>query len=148
MATTLYFKIFDISENGDLTVLRDELYHWFSAFGPLNGRRVAVRVETVGNTCAQKKTALRQLEELIVDSAVEDGGTTLVWEQSGYRFRFVARHYCWNGKEIHITANEALFLYRWLVRDEDICKTQMYYLRNMRRRLGKEFLEEIQNGQT
>jgi hypothetical protein len=90
----------------------------------------------------QKKTAFRQLEELIVDGAVENEDLPAVWEQHGYLFKFIARKYFWNGQKIHITANEALFLYRWLVLKDELCKEQMYYLRNMRRRMGKEFLAE------
>jgi hypothetical protein len=90
----------------------------------------------------QKKTALRQLEELVVDGIVEDAGRPVVWERHGYRFKFIARKYFWRYEEIHVTADEALFLYRRLVLNDDTSKTQMYYLRNMRRRLGKEFLAE------
>ena len=54
------------------------------------------------------------------------------------------RKFFWKGNEVYITANEALFLYRWLVLHDDLTKLQRYFLRNMRRRLGKDFLTEVQ----
>jgi hypothetical protein len=104
---------------------------------------LVVTLESMDGKRRQKKTALRQLEELIVDGIVENEDQPTVWKQHGYLFKFIARKYFWGGKEIHVTANEALFLYRWLVLKEDTCGTQTYYLRNMRKRLGKNFLTEV-----
>jgi hypothetical protein len=97
---------------------------------------LVVTLQEMGVARQQKKTALRQLEELVVDGE-------FVWTKFGYRFGFMARKYLWNDKEIHITANEALYLYRWLVLNDDTHKVQGYYLSNMRKRLGKEFLSEV-----
>jgi hypothetical protein len=105
------------------------------------GCLLRVTLETAGKDRTRKKTALRQLEELIVDSIKK--GTPVVWENFDCSFRFLAQRYFWHDKEIYVTANEALFLYRWLVLNEDICELQTYYLRNMRRRMGKEFLSEV-----
>jgi hypothetical protein len=96
---------------------------------------LVVTLQAMDGKRRQKKTAAQQLEELAA------GGESM-WTEYEYRFGFMARKYFWNGKEIHITANEALFLYRWLVLSDDICEMQTYYLWNMRRRLGKEFLTE------
>jgi hypothetical protein len=104
---------------------------------------LVVTLQAMDGKRQQKMTALRQLKELIIDRLVEDQDTPTVWVQSGYRFYFMARKYFWNDKEIHITANEALFLYRWLMLHDDTYKMQMYYLRHMRKRLGNEFLAEI-----
>jgi hypothetical protein len=135
-------KVFEVSGDGDLTTVRDSLYCWLLSLEDIKGKRIAVSIKLAGDSRAPKKTALRQLEELIADNAVENGALPVVWERHGYRFKFISRKYFWNDEELYVTANEALFLYRWLVLDDDICKTQRYYLRNMRRRLGKEFLAE------
>jgi hypothetical protein len=140
---TLSFKVFDIAGERDLQALGDYFYALTRHPDNLAGKRVGISVKTVGDTRQQKKTALRQLEELIAGSAAGGEKTPAVWEQYGYLFKFAERKYFWNGKEIHVTANEALFLYRWLVLKDATCETQMYHLRNMRRRLGKEFLAEV-----
>jgi hypothetical protein len=140
---TLNSKLFDVAENGDLNTLCDAFYRWLLSFGDLEGKRIAVSIRTVKDRRAQKKTALRQLEETIVDSVSENENTPVVWENFGYCFRFLSRRYYWHNKEIHVTANEALFLYRWLVLNDGIYKTQMYYLRNKQKRLGKDFLSEV-----
>jgi hypothetical protein len=140
---TLSSKLFDIAENGDLNTLCDAFYRWLLSFGDLEGKRIAVSIKTIKDRRAQKKTALRQLEETIVASVRENRDTPVVWENFGYYFCFIERKYYWHDREIHVTANEALFLYRWLVLNAGIHKTQVYYLRNMRRRLGKAFLSEV-----
>jgi uncharacterized protein (UPF0216 family) len=119
----------------------DQVKEWFDGIERSSGDCTLV-VTLQDEKRRQKKTALRQLEELIADNAVENEALPVVWERHGYRFKFTAGKYFWNDKELYVTANEALFLYRWLILDDDICKTQRYYLRNMRRRLGKEFLAE------
>jgi hypothetical protein len=106
------------------------------------GNRIIITVETLDKQRGKKKSALAQLEELIVDT-VENSNTGTIWIQFEYRFCFLSREYFWNDKEIYITTNEALFLYRWLVLHDDTHKAQKYYLYAMRRRLGKNFLAEI-----
>jgi hypothetical protein len=133
-------KTFDVTGHDNLATLRDAFYQWLSSCGDLTGKQVVVRV--AGNR-ARKETAVKQLNELAADSIVEGEKAPVVWEQHGYRFCFKTRKYYWNDEEIHVTANEALFLYRWLVLNDDTCKTQRYYLRNARTRLGKAFLAEI-----
>jgi hypothetical protein len=125
------------------TVSWDCVKEWYDGVDRgLDDCTLVVTLQAMDRKRQQKMTAVRQLQELIVDNIVEDEDTPTVWVQFGYRFGFMARKYFWNDKEIHITANEALFLYRWLVLHDDICKTQMYYLRNMRKRLGNKFLAE------
>jgi hypothetical protein len=97
---------------------------------------LVVTLQTTDTKRQQKTTAVEQLEELVSDREY-------VWAQYEYRFGFMSRRYFWNNREIHVTASEALFLYRWLVLHDDTCETQTYYLRNMRKRLGKEFLAEV-----
>jgi hypothetical protein len=135
-------KYFDVSGEDGLRALGDYFYSLTRHPDNLVGKRIVVNVELIEARYARKKSAARQLEELLVNSAVEDKNTPFVWEKFGYRFCFTAREYFWNGMEIHITANEALFLYRRLVPDDDTGKMQTHYLRNMRRRLGEAFLAE------
>jgi hypothetical protein len=92
---------------------------------------------------AGKKTLQRQLEELVIDSIVEDDKVHTTWVKSGYDFRFITRKYFWNKEEIHITAGEAIFLFRWLVLGVVPDSRQQWSLRNLRKRHGKDFLSEV-----
>ena len=67
-----------------------------------------------------------------------------VWRKPNYNFDFVKRKFLWKGKVQHITSGEALCLYRWLVLNETPDREQYFFLYNMRRRLGTEFLSEIE----
>jgi hypothetical protein len=91
---------------------------------------------------SQKQTAVRELEELTTKNIREEKWH-VTWEEHGYKFLFYSRQYFWNGREIYVTANEALFLYRWLILHDDTCEVQTHYLRNMRQRFGKTFLAEV-----
>jgi hypothetical protein len=123
------------------TVSWDYVKEWYEGVDRgLDDCTLVVTLQAMDGKRQQKMTAVRQLQELIVDNIVEDNSA--VWKRFEYNFCFMTRKYFWDGKEIHITANEALFLYRWLVLHDDIYKTQMYYLRNMRKRLGNKFLAE------
>jgi hypothetical protein len=126
------------------TVSWDCVKGWYDGVDRgLDDCTLVVTLQVMDGKRQQKMTAARQLEELIVDNIAEDEDTDTAWARFGYRFGFMSRKYFWNGREIHITANEALFLYRWLVLHDDIRNTQRYFLRNMRKRLGKEFLVEV-----
>jgi hypothetical protein len=123
-----------------VTIPLDRVKEWFDGVDRgLEDCTLVVTLQAMDGRRRQKETASRQLEELLVENIDRPA----VWEQHGYLFRFITRKYFWNDKEIHVTANEALFLYRRLVLNDDTSKTQMYYLRNMRRRFGKEFLVEV-----
>jgi hypothetical protein len=105
---------------------------------------IDVAIRRAGEARQRKKTATRQLGDLIADSPSE---LPLRFAEYGYEFNFLTRKFFWHGEEIHITANEALFLYRWVVlMDDNIRNVQRHFLRNMRRRLGKEFLAEVPHG--
>jgi hypothetical protein len=134
MSRILNSEVFDCDK--DLKSLCDEVCRWLSCFEDFAGKHVVVRIETTGDDRTRKKSAQRKLAELVICG--ED-----VWKQSAYEFNFKAREYKWNNREIHVTAGEALFLYRWLVLNDETHKEQMYYLKNIRRRLGKEFLSEV-----
>jgi hypothetical protein len=119
------------------TVSWDWVKEWYDGVGRgLDDCTLVVTLQAMDGKRRRKKTAVRQLEEMAANGES-------VWSEYEYRFCFSSRRYFWNGKEIYVTANEALFLYRWLVLNDDVCKTQMYYLWNMRKRLGKEFLAEV-----
>jgi hypothetical protein len=63
------------------------------------------------------------------------------WAEDGYEFSFSKRRYSWNGLRLHVTAGEALFLYRWLIQGS-YNASEKYYLHNLRKRYGPEFLAE------
>jgi hypothetical protein len=129
-------KVFEITEEADIVALGGKLFKWLPCSSDLIGKRITVSIETVGKDRTPKKTAFRQHEELVSDGE-------FMWVKYGYRFGFMIRKYWWNNREIYVTAGEALFLYRWLVLHDDVCKIQMYYLRNMRKHLGNKFLAEV-----
>lgn len=64
------------------------------------------------------------------------------WAKSGYDFDFTRHRYRWNGVTMHVTAGEALFLFRWLVQGS-YSAGEKYYLHNLRKRYGTEFLTEV-----
>jgi len=102
--------------------------------------RFTVTLETYGDTKKKKNTATAELESMAVDAALEDKD---VWSNGEYKFCFASKKYLWKKQEIYLTANEQLFLFRRLVLKDELHKRQTFYLRNMRRRLGKEFLSDI-----
>jgi hypothetical protein len=127
------------------TIPLDSINEWFCGIDRGAGDcALVITLEALDGKRRHKKSAARQLEELVADYAVDNSSAGAAWIQFGYRFCFTARTYFWNEKEIYVTANEALFLYRWLVLHDDTHSVQKYYLYNMRRRLGKAFLAEAQ----
>jgi hypothetical protein len=63
------------------------------------------------------------------------------WAKHGYEFDFGRKRYRWNGVSMHVTAGEALFLFRWLM-EGSYSAAEKYYLHNLRKRYGTEFLAE------
>jgi hypothetical protein len=85
---------------------------------------------------AKKADLVQQLKDAIVRT-----GTTS-WKLPPYEFRFAEGAYFREGREIKVTAGEALYLYEWLVegiRDS----AQRSRLADMRVRLGKSFLQGV-----
>jgi hypothetical protein len=139
MAKTLSSKRFFIPAAASL--IPPDVEAWFeSADRGKEDCTLVVTLQTAGEARQQKMTARRQLEELIVN---EDTDTSTAWVRFGYIFGFMTRTYLWKNEEIYVTAGEALFLYRWLVLDDDTHRMQRYYLRHLRKRFGKEFLAEV-----
>jgi hypothetical protein len=99
------------------------------------GCRFRLALEIAGGKRQKKFSAVRELESIAVDGEMS-------WKQGDYDFWFMSKKYFWKGKEIHLTAGEALFLYHVLVLREEYPR-QAFYWGNMRRRLGKDFLAEI-----
>jgi hypothetical protein len=127
-------KRFFVSEKEGIPL--DQIKAWFDACGAAGqGCDLVVTLRSTGGRRRQKEAAIKRLTELT-------GGKKNAWERLGYRFDFSARRYFWNEQEIYVTANEALFLYGWLVLDDGTFETQRYFLGNIRRRLGKAFMAE------
>jgi hypothetical protein len=89
----------------------------------------------VGERRMTNKTARRILREIIL-------GRDALWEAFGYSFDFNIGSYQWNGEYVYVTPCEALFLYRWLMRN-DIAGSPAFQLRHLRERHGKDFLREV-----
>lgn len=123
-------KIFDTPEPG----MCEAVMAMLKPYESLYGYTVVVQIRDPITTRKKKTSAKKELKTMIRLS--QD-----VWEQGEYRFLFKEREYYWKGVKIDLTAGEALYLYWWLVRGEQDPK-QRYFLRNLRRRFGKEFLAE------
>jgi hypothetical protein len=82
-----------------------------------------------------KSTALETLRSLVAQGEVS-------YIEHGYKFDFYTGSYYWKGTKVYITAGEALFLYRWLVLSQ-YERSQLYFIHNMRKRYGNEFLQEV-----
>jgi hypothetical protein len=69
-------------------------------------------------------------------------GREVIYREHGYDFNFYLNKYHWHDKSIHITQSEALFLYRWLMLNQRD-HSQMYFIHNIRKRYGRDFLQEV-----
>jgi hypothetical protein len=113
-----------------------------SGVDKLPGCYVTITVKSPGVDRLTKFTAKAELKDLVVDAALEGKDA---WRRKGYSFLFALGTHTWKGETIHLTAGEALYLFKWLVlEDKEYYRTRWYYLRNMRRRLGNEFLADIE----
>jgi len=134
-ATILSSKTFTVLKGANMP--RNEIEDWFYAINRIADCQLTVTLASLGVSRQPKITAKRELESLVADAVLEDKAR---WDNGDYHFNFLARTYIWDGRAIHVTDCEALFLFRWLVLNDDTHKLQWHYLRNMRRRLGKDFL--------
>jgi hypothetical protein len=64
------------------------------------------------------------------------------WTDGEYNFDFTKGEYKKGKKPLHLTAGEKLFLYNLLVRREAPSE-KMFFIKNIRRRLGSSFLKEV-----
>jgi len=132
-------EYFLIPRTGELPI--DRINRWYANINRKAGDyRVTVSLESLESGRQKKVSAKAELARLAVDEVL-DGKD--VWEKDTYRFCFVSRKYWWRNEEIHVTDGEALFLFRRLVLDDSISKSQMYYLQNLRKRLGSDFLKGV-----
>jgi len=112
--------------------------------GAVKDAYLTLTVETVGKTRQSRKLVAEELPELIRKAVTEENKESM-WVQKEYKFFFSQRQYFWKGKGVYLTAGEELFLFRWLVLDDEaFYNAQWFYLRNLRKRLGKDFLRDIQ----
>lgn len=112
----------------------------------LGGLQITVAVKYAKEQRQHKNASLMQMQEAVGNAAVEMRGD-VTFAKWGYRFLFAVNSFWWNNHELHITANEALFLFKWLVQgDKDYYQVKWYCLRNLRKRYGKDFLAEVNKG--
>jgi len=135
VATILSSKTFFIPKTADIPV--DDIVEWFrNADRKLDDCRLTVTLDRLGVFRQKKKTAKAELKSL-----TDLGGC--IWRQGKYCFNFALHDYTWKGDDIHLTIGEQLYLYRWLVLHEEVPAKQRFYLWNMRKRLGTDFLAII-----
>jgi hypothetical protein len=132
MLQTTDFKRFDPGVPGYLNDVEDMVYRAAGKKDCLVEVRVFKKV--AGNR--HKESAKAALRALVTEREEP------VWEQDGYSFDFSKNNYRWGERNLYVTAGEALFLYRWLVM-YSYGFTQEYYLRNLRKKFGKDFLSEV-----
>jgi len=139
MATILSSKTFFIPKTAGIPL--DYISEWFQSVNRnTDDCRLTVTLQRLGVFRHDKTAAKKELESLIAHAVAV---SHTVWRKGGYRFNFLKKEFTWKGNEIHLTANEQLFLFRWLMLHDETHKQQRFYLWNMRKRLGLEFLAGI-----
>jgi hypothetical protein len=131
MATMIDTKDFGCSEN---TLM--DIAEFVGPFIDNGGVRINIEIQRTDERRQRKNTARDILRKLAADNGP-------YYKEHGYDFNFYTGKYRWNNGVIHITDGEALFLFRVLVMGR-FSHVQRYYIYNMRKRLGNEFLSEIQ----
>jgi hypothetical protein len=100
------------------------------------GQEIEVRLYTPGRM--KKGDAREALREAFKKQPCD-------WEHGEYNFIFSPEaswhRFFWRGRQTHLTAAESLSLFRRLILGEP---SDGYVLRNIRRRLGKEFLADVE----
>jgi len=140
MATILSSKTILVPKHKVVCHICDDVADWLhSVKRGDQDCRLVIRLEAIGK--ATKKDAVGLLSELIEQYKISRFNDV----DSKYEFDFAEKSYFWKDKDIYLTANEQLFLYRWLMLNDE-AQIQYFYLRNMRRRLGKEFLADMTEG--
>lgn len=135
MATTLSSKTFFIPKTA--TIPLGFIDDWFKSVDRgLYDCRLVVTLEAYNGQRQRKSSAAEELASLVA-------GNQAAWKKGSYTLWFASKTYLWRGASIHITAGEALFLYRFLVLEET-CPMKAQRLYNMRKRLGKDFLADIE----
>jgi hypothetical protein len=129
MATIIDTRDFECSEDTLMSIAE-----FVGPFIDGGGVEIIVKIRKTDEHRQRKMTARDVLQQMF------DGRETSYREYC-YNFDFYLHKYYWHDKAIHITQSEALFLYRWLMLDQ--CDhSQMYFIHNIRKRYGREFLRE------
>jgi hypothetical protein len=130
MATIIDTKDFECSEDALMNIAE-----FVGPFIDNGGVKINIKIWKTDEHRQRKTTAWGVLHQLLE-------GREAHYREHGYRFDFYLNKYYWNDKTIHITQSEALFLYRWLMLNQRD-HSQMYFIHNIRKRYGKEFLQEV-----
>jgi hypothetical protein len=97
--------------------------------------RIKIAVEKFDEQRQNKMTARTTLLRLMDEKEV-------YYREYDYDFDFYREKYFWKRRLIHITQGEALFLFRLLVLRK-FNDAQRYYIYNIRKRYGNNFLREV-----
>jgi hypothetical protein len=139
MAFCIAKKVFSVLDTPDKISTSVEE---FLSSAPRDGRTVEVHLYASGRL--KKRDAHEIIHRLIGERGIKEAGCN--WEHGPYNFLFstenVWHRFFRDGKTVHITAAEGLFLFRRLILEE---ASDRYVLYNMRRRLGKDFLKDIES---
>jgi hypothetical protein len=135
MASILNFKTLHAKQEGFVQDIQSFLLPYVAK----DDIEVDIIIKSTNNERQNKRIAQQMLEQEVKGSAVS------VWKQGDYEFRFTENTFFWKGLRVYITASEKLFLYRWITRNK-IAQEQLYYLSNLRKRLGVEFLRDTEDG--
>jgi hypothetical protein len=130
MATTIDAKDFECSENALM-----DIAEFVGPFIDNGGVGICIKILKTDEHRQHKDTARDILRELMAEKEPH-------YKEYNYDFDFYLGKYRWNNSIIHITDGEALFLFRLLITGY-FDHTQRYYMHNMRKRLGNNFLSEI-----
>jgi hypothetical protein len=130
MAAIIDVKNFDCSEDALMNIAE-----FVGPFIDNGGVEINIKIRKTDERRQRKITARDVLRQLLDEREAS-------YREHGYDFDFYLDKYRWNDKTIHITQSEALFLYRWLMLNQ-LDHSQMYFIHNIRKRYGKEFLQEV-----
>jgi len=137
VATILSSKSFILAQGDNMPT--NEIEEWFYTINRTDDCKLTVKIAT---TKPKKRTVLE-----VLDAYIDEYKISYYSKLDGiYFFDFGKRKYRWGDDEIHFTTGEQLFLYRWLILNDEIHTQQWFYLRNIRKRLGKTFLAGIAEG--
>jgi len=155
MGVVLSTKKIELSRNEALDT--ESIAAWFNSIDRKNEEVfLLLSLEISGKGRRKKTSAKDELKALMPDVKIKlwrkrmespedvaEGDAE--WQDGDYAFNFTMGQYFWGEKELYITPSEELFLYRWLVLNEDIVRLQKFYLYNMRKKFGKGFLKEYES---
>jgi hypothetical protein len=131
MAAVIDTRDFECSEDALMGIAE-----FVGPFIDSGGIMINIEIRKTDEHRQHKKTARGTLRDLAYEKESR-------YKEYGYDFDFYTGKYRWNGRAIHITDGEALFLFRVLVAGY-FNYAQRYYVYNMRKRFGNAFLSEIQ----